>query len=125
MAEKLPIADLSRQPLVRGTSCFTDPSGTVGFKTEDIQTSALVRIADALEKQSELIQATRPGFTAAQWEDGLNHFHAVQAKGERLVRIDVLATSPAMARQLTDDIAAVLNAAMAVAAAQEGGQADG
>jgi len=53
MAEKLSIQNLSRQPLVRGTSCFTDPSGNVGYKNEDLQVSALVRIADALEQQAE------------------------------------------------------------------------
>lgn len=53
MAEKISIQDLSRQPLVRGTSCFTDPSGNVGYKNEDLQVSALIRIAAALEQQAE------------------------------------------------------------------------
>jgi hypothetical protein len=57
MAEKIAIQDLSRQPLVRGTSCFTDPTGNVGYKNEDIQASALVRIADALEQLVKLAEA--------------------------------------------------------------------
>lgn len=57
MAEKIAIQDLSRQPLVRGTSCFTDPTGNVGYKNEDIQVSALVRIAAALERLVELAEA--------------------------------------------------------------------
>lgn len=52
---KLPIEELSRQPLVRGTSCFTDPDGNVGYKTEDVQVSALVRIAAALEQQTKIL----------------------------------------------------------------------
>lgn len=51
---KLPIEELSRQPLVLGTSCFTDPTGNVGYKTEDLKVSALVRIAAALERLVEL-----------------------------------------------------------------------
>ncbi len=57
MAEKISIQDLSRQPLVRGTSCFTDLTGNVGYKNEDIQVSALVRIAAALERLVELGEA--------------------------------------------------------------------
>jgi hypothetical protein len=57
MAEKISIQDLSRQPLVRGTSCFTDPTGNVGYKNEDIQVSALVRIAASLERLVELAEA--------------------------------------------------------------------
>jgi hypothetical protein len=50
MAERLSIEELSRQPLVRGTSAFTKPDGVTGYKTEDIQASALVRIAATLEQ---------------------------------------------------------------------------
>jgi len=60
MAEKISIEDLSRQPLVRGTSCFTDPAGNVGYKNEDLQVSALVRIAAALEQQTELMKEPNP-----------------------------------------------------------------
>ena len=49
MANRLPIEELSRQPLLVGTTCFTDPTGMQGFKTDQVQASALVRIAAALE----------------------------------------------------------------------------
>ena len=49
MANRLPIEELSRQALIVGTVCFTDPTGNVGFKTDQVQASALVRIAAALE----------------------------------------------------------------------------
>lgn len=54
MAEKLSIQDLSRQPLIVGTSRFTDPTGNYGYSNESLQVSALVRIADALEAQLPL-----------------------------------------------------------------------
>ena len=70
MASKLTLEELSRQPLVVGTMSFTDPTGTIGFKTEQLQVSALVRIAAALERQtarlegwisvSERLPAARP-----------------------------------------------------------------
>ncbi len=56
MAERLTVEEVSRQPLILGTICFTDPSGTVGYKSEVVQASALVRIAAALEAQTELLR---------------------------------------------------------------------
>lgn len=50
-----PIEEVSRQPLIRGTTCFTTPDGNTGFKTEDIQVSALVRIAAALEANANAL----------------------------------------------------------------------
>ena len=46
---RLALADLTRQELVIGTSCITDATGNKGFKTEYVQASALIRIAEALE----------------------------------------------------------------------------
>lgn len=66
MAEKIAIQDLSRQPLVRGTSCFTDPTGNVGYKNEDIQASALVRIAAALERLVDLSEIADSRDTLAE-----------------------------------------------------------
>lgn len=66
MAEKISIQDLSRQPLVRGTSCFTDPTGNVGYKNEDIQVSALVRIAAALERLVDLSEIADSRDTLAE-----------------------------------------------------------
>lgn len=47
--QDLSLQDLSRQALIVGTTRFTDPTGNVGYSTESLQVSALVRIADALE----------------------------------------------------------------------------
>ena len=52
MAERPNLLDLTRHPLVMGTSCITDATGSKGYKTEYVQISALLRIADALEQQS-------------------------------------------------------------------------
>lgn len=122
MAERLSIEDLSRQPLVVGTMCFTDPAGKVGYKTDQVQASALVRIAAALEAQTALLLTSRAGFTAEQQQDGLNHFHGTHVKDTPLIQIDFLATSPAMAQQFLGNITQVLKAAIA-AAEQEGGVA--
>ena len=51
MAERPNLLELTRQPLVMGTSCITDASGAIGYKTEYVQASALLRIAQALEQQ--------------------------------------------------------------------------
>ena len=52
MDKPLDIAEFSRQPMIVGTICFTDPTGNKGYKTDQIQASALVRIANALEAKA-------------------------------------------------------------------------
>ncbi|WP_310391477.1 hypothetical protein [Hymenobacter sp.] len=108
MAERLPIEELSRQPLVVGTTCFTDPSGNDGFKTEQVQASALVRIAAALESQTDLLRGARAGFDLSQQQDGRNHVHMVQTDNSCVVSIQVLGSSPAMAKQLAKGLGDVL-----------------
>jgi len=51
--QSLTLQDLSRQTLIVGTTRFTDLTGHTGYSNESLQVSALVRIADALEKQAE------------------------------------------------------------------------
>jgi hypothetical protein len=94
---KLPLEDISRQPMILGTTCLTDPSGNKGYKTEIVQASALVRIADALEQANEQKHRHAAGFTSAEYTDGLNHFHLAQLKRSRLVEMQVLGSSPEMA----------------------------
>lgn len=60
MGEKMSIQDFSRQPLIVGTTRFTDPSGNSGYSNESLQVSALVRIADALELQNKQQAAPNP-----------------------------------------------------------------
>jgi hypothetical protein len=96
MTKKLSLQDLSRQPLVRGTSCFTDPSGNVGYKNEDLQVSALVRIAAALEEQTQALKEPNPLSLA---EYGELHVLLTQAQ-PRLVASLVVAGEPDESAQL-------------------------
>ncbi|MVN76916.1 hypothetical protein GO988_11330 [Hymenobacter sp. HMF4947] len=131
MDKRLTIEELSRQPLILssidlGTRYFTDLSGKDIFNTDQVQASAMVRIAAALEAQTELMRATRAGFTAEQLEQSeTNLFHAVQDKESRLVTINFLATTPAIAMLFVRNIAEVVKVAMEAAAQQEGGPQHG
>lgn len=125
MTEPLPIGDVSRQPLIKGTTRYTEPTGYVGFSNEDIQTSALVRIAAALETQTSILLATRAGFTEEQQASEENHIRVVREPGQRLIQIDVLATSPKMASVLSVSFTRALKAIFEMDEQQKGGQANG
>jgi hypothetical protein len=125
MTDRENLLDITRQTLVIGTSCITDATGNRGYKTEVVQASALVRIASALEAQTEILQATtRASFTPEQREDGMNHFLAVHVKESNLVHIDFLATGPAIAKAFITNIGEVIKHAIAKAE-QEGGLDNG
>jgi hypothetical protein len=58
---KMTLADVSRQPMIIGTTSLTDPTGHKGYKTEYVQASALVRIADTLETQTDFLLSRSAG----------------------------------------------------------------
>ena len=120
------LLDLTRQPLIIGTSCITDATGNTGYKAEYVLASAQLRIAAALEAQTEILQATtRARFTPEERQDGLNHFRGTHVKDTNLVHIDFLATSPAIAEMFITNVAKVLQAAIDTAEQPtEGGPAD-
>jgi hypothetical protein len=104
MRERANVTDLTRQVLLNGTSCITDETGNKGFKAEIVQAGALIRIAGALEAQTDLLRGAHAGFTLDQQRDGRNHVHMVQRSDSCLVDIKVLGSSPAMAKKLADAI---------------------
>jgi hypothetical protein len=113
MAERPTLQDLTRQVLIQGTSCVTDATGHDGYKTEVVVAGALLRIAETLELQTDSLLATKTGFTREQQSDGQNHFKAYHMKGSRVVEIEILATSYEMGQQFVQNIAAVIQAAIA------------
>lgn len=137
MAERLPIEELSRQPLVRGTSCFTTPDGYTGYKTEDVQVSALVRIAAALETQNKLLgpqtahleilarheQAFRAfvAETAQEWEVALAVVSTAPAQQPSVLLVEVAYPLPA----LLFSLGKLWESRVAEGLEQEGGPAGG
>lgn len=118
------LQDVTRQVLIQGTSCITDATGNTGYKAEVVIAGALLRIADALEAQTEILQTTtRARFTSEERQDGLNHYRATHVKGTNVVQVDFLATSPVIAETFVYGMAEVLKAAIASAKQQEGGPA--
>lgn len=127
MVERLNIIDLTRQVLVNGTSRITDETGNKGYKAEIVQAGALLRIAAALESQTDLLRGAQAGFTLDQQRDGRNHVHMVQRGDSCLVDIKVLGSSPDMAKKLADAIGDALKYMVDTAneGLAEGGPADG
>lgn len=69
--DKPSLQDVTRQVLIQGTSCITDATGNTGYKTEVVIAGALLRIADALEAQTEILQTnTRARFTPEEQQEG-------------------------------------------------------
>ncbi|HEX8659196.1 MAG TPA: hypothetical protein VF690_16775 [Hymenobacter sp.] len=125
--QRLTIEEVSRQPLVNGTTCYTDPTGHEGYKNETLQVSALVRIAAALEAQTYLLRGARAGFNISQQQDGRNHVHVQQSDASCVVHIQVLGSSPEMAKKLSQSLGVVLKDLVDYAneEAQEGGANNG
>ena len=109
------IQDLTRQLLIQGTSCITDATGNTGYKTEVVVAGALLRIADALEKQNELARVAGPGFQPEQYLDGISHLAMQQSSDSRLVYIQILSTSPAMALAMSRNFGDILQEMVRVA----------
>jgi hypothetical protein len=113
----MPLADYSRQEFTVGNppNYLFDSEGRVQSK-ELFNLSTQLRIANALEAQTELAEdARRARFTEQQFNDGLNHLHASHVKDSRTVKIDFLGTSPALAEEFVKNLAQVLEAAIAKA----------
>ena len=102
MLKRPNILDITRQPLLIGTSSITDESGNQGFRTEYVLASAQLRIADALEKSNDILRATQVGFAAEAVEDGMNHFRLSYEKGQRVFNVQVLASSVVRAETWTE-----------------------
>ena len=148
-AERENLADITRQALIIGTSCITDPTGNIGYKTEMVQASALIRIAESLERQELRAHNIDPAMFLGEVPIHARHFEAfaqvvaqyneggtaprqkVVVKGSReikehtlLVRLDFVAPEDiwALARRWEKAIAD--GTVTAIRTAQEGGQAD-
>ena len=95
------LREYSRQQLQVGT-----PPKYLFNETGKPQDEALVklsiqlRMVEALERANE----QKAGFTAAQYNSGSNHFHLAQLKGSRLVEMQVLGSTPEMARTISSGI---------------------
>lgn len=124
MAEREKLLDISRQSLIIGTSCITDATGNIGYKTDLVQASASLRIADALEKQNELTRITGPGFQPEQYLDGRNHLAMQVSSDSRVGYIQLLGVSPEMVLRLSREFGDVLQEMVRIAN-EEGGPNNG
>ena len=76
MAEREILAEVTRQALIIGTSCITDPTGHIGYKTDVVQASALIRIAESLERQEQRARHTDPAMFLGEVPIHERHFEA-------------------------------------------------
>jgi hypothetical protein len=129
MSSKLPtIQQLSTLPLVLGTSCFTNPEGTVGIKTEYIMASAAVRQASALERIAEALEQAnelqRPQVIGATIGEGAGRIHlaASMEKGGKDISMQFSFSDPGKAAEFFENYAEHAKQVVDAANAKEGGQ---
>lgn len=133
MLKNVDIAEQSRQSFhLLDNGCISNAKGE-GVDSDLILMGTQLRIANALEAQTDLLRGSAAGFTLEQQRDAMNHLHMVATNDSRLIEIKLLATSPEMALKLSRAFGDILKEMVDIAneelgltpapvAKQEGGQ---